>query len=201
MSGARVSQAQCPRRGSQWPRIVGATMTLVALTWLGGCATAPTPAASPSSSTIQGRLALKVAASAQVPERQFSALFVLSGDEQRGQLELNSPLGLTLALAQWQPGRVELRTPQETVVLSDLGTLAERTLGTRVPLEAVFDWLRGRAWPQSPHRITQGNPSHLLAFEQLGWKIDLRGYAEGALIAQRLEEPTITLQARWDPRP
>ena len=178
-----------------------ATLTAMALTGWGGCATAPRPTAGLSSPTLQGKLALKVGASAQVPERQFSALFVLSGDEQRGKLELHSPLGLTLAMAQWQPGLVELQTPQETVVLSDLGSLAERTLGTRVPLEAVFEWLRGRAWAQSPHRITQGSPTHPLTFEQLGWKIDLRGFAEGSLIAQRLEEPTITLQARWDPRP
>ena len=201
MSQARVSQAQCPRQGGTWSRIVMVTTVVMALIGLGGCTTVPTPSVSPSSATIQGRLALKVGASAQGPERQFSALFVLSGDEQRGRLELNSPLGLTLALAHWQPGRVELQTPQETVVLRDLGTLAERTLGTRVPLEAVFEWLRGRAWPQSPHRITEGNPTQVLAFEQLGWKIDLRGFAEGSLIARRLDEPTITLQARWDPRP
>ncbi len=201
MSQARVSQAKYLRREGLWSRIVMATTAVMALMGLGGCSTVPTPHGGPSSPTIQGRLAVKVGASGQGPERQFSALFVLSGDGQLGRLELNSPLGLTLALAHWQPGRVELQTPQETVVLRDLGTLAERTLGTRVPLEAVFEWLRGRIWPQSPHRITEGNPTQVLAFEQLGWRIDLRGFAEGSLIAQRLDDPPITLQARWDPKP
>ncbi|MEK0416031.1 MAG: hypothetical protein RI949_37 [Pseudomonadota bacterium] len=151
--------------------------------------------------TLQGRLALRVAATAALPERQLSALFALGGNASQGFLELSTPLGLTLATAKWQPGRVELRTPQESMVLDDLNALAQRTLGEPMPLGAVFAWLRGRAWDQAPYEVTEGNAREPLTFEQLGWKVDLRRFAQGVLTAQRPGEPAVTLQARWDRHP
>lgn len=162
-----------------------------------GCAT-PVPLAP---DTLSGRLALVVAATPEQPARQFNAQFLLAGNAQQGRLELSSALGWTLATAQWEPGRVVLTTPQEQVVVSDLPTLAERTLGERLPLAAVFEWLRGRAWTQAPHLITQGNPEHPVTFEQLGWAVDLRRFAQGALTAKREGTPGITLQARWEVTP
>lgn len=151
--------------------------------------------------TLQGRLALRVAASAASPERQFNALFLLSGNASQGVLELSTPVGLTVATARWQPGRVELRTPQETVVLNDLRALAQRTLGEPLPLDAVVAWLRGRAWDQAPYEVTQGDVRQPQTFEQLGWTVDLRRFAQGALTAQRSAEPAVTLQARWELHP
>ena len=148
--------------------------------------------------TLQGRLALRVAATASSPERQFNAQFLLGGNASQGFLELSTPVGLTVATARWQPGRVELQTPQETVVLNDLKSLAQRALGEPLPLDAVMAWLRGRAWDQAPYQVTQGDVSQPQTFEQLGWTVDLRRFAQGALTAQRLAEPTVTLQARWE---
>lgn len=151
--------------------------------------------------TLQGRLALRVAATASSPEQQFNAQFLLGGNASQGFLELSTPVGLTVATARWQPGWVELRTPQETVVLNDLRALAQRTLGQPLPLDAVMAWLRGRAWDQAPYKVTQGSVGQPQMFEQLGWQVDLRRHAQGALSAQRLGEPIVTLQARWEPPP
>ena len=63
--------------------------------------------------------------------------------------------------------------------LSDMAVLTQALTGTPLPLEALFDWLRGQATPAS------------------GWAVDLSAHAEGRLIAQRREPlPTAELRLR-----
>ena len=161
---------------------------------LGGCAT---PAAVPRMTPeMSGRLALRVAGDAS---RSMSVAFELSGDAQRGQLGLTSPLGTLLAMALWEPGRARLQTPDHTSEHDSLDALAEAALGERIPLAALLDWLRGRPWAGAPH---QPLPAPQQGFLQLGWQVDLARRAEGWVQAQRDQPPPqLTVRARIEQGP
>ena len=90
---------------------------------------------------LNGRLSVRVESD---PVRALSAAFELSGDASSGALVLTSPIGATLAQAHWTPAEAVLETPGASHRYPDLDALAEQALGERVPLAALFDWLRGR---------------------------------------------------------
>jgi outer membrane lipoprotein LolB len=155
---------------------------------LSACATAPPPL----EGLISGRLAVQVAASAAEPARQLSGSFELRGNATRGQLDLVSPIGITVAQARWTPARVELMSNEGPVVFASLDDLSERTFGEPLPLAALFDWLRGRPWPGAASR------PQARGFEQLGWDVDTSRLAEGQIEARRAAPPTVTLRARLE---
>ncbi len=155
---------------------------------LSACATAPTPL----EGLISGRLAVNVAASTAEPARQLSGSFELRGNAARGQLDLVSPIGVTVAQARWMPGRVELAGPAGPTIFASLDELSEQTFGEPLPLAALFDWLRGRPWAGAPSRPQAGG------FEQLGWTVDTSRLAAGQLEARRAAPPVVTLRARLE---
>lgn len=168
-----------------------AAIALLGALWAGGCTTV-----SPErSDTLSGRLALQIGAFGGSPARQWSAGFELRGTAQTGQLDLTSPLGTVVAQARWRPGAVELLQGGEHLQFDSLTALAQQLLGEPMPLEALFDWLRGRPWAQEPHQPTSSG------FLQAGWAVDLSALAAGSLTARRSNEPAITLRARLDPTP
>jgi len=157
-----------------------------------GCSTVPPPA---SGDVLAGRLVLQISPGAHTPAQQWSAGFELRGSAQAGELDLTSPLGTTVAQARWRPGQAELDQGGERRAFPDLGELSRQLLGENVPLEALFDWLRGRPWPAASHeRTAQG-------FVQQGWAVDLSGLGEGRLTARRDQAPTILLRARLEVAP
>jgi outer membrane lipoprotein LolB len=166
----------------------GCAALLIALSVLAGCASAPRPAPD-----LAGRLALRVEAYQGAPARNVSAQFELRGDARAGELLLTSPLGSVAAQARWQPGSAELVTPDGTRRFDDLDSLAEELLGQALPLAALIDWLRGRAWPGAPSATSEGG------FEQLGWRVDLSRLAEGWVTAARDSAPALSVRARLEP--
>ncbi|MEJ6020749.1 lipoprotein insertase outer membrane protein LolB [Ramlibacter sp. PS4R-6] len=135
---------------------------------LSACATAPKP---PAEATAEmgpwaGRLALTVQ---DKPNESFAAGFELKGNPQRGELELLSPLGGTLGLLQWQPGKATLRSSSRTTEYESLEALVTQVAGTSIPVAALFDWLRGVATPVP------------------GWQPDLTQLAQGRLRAVRTD--------------
>lgn len=157
---------------------------------LAACAgLAPRPA---RSDLLSGRLSVRVEGDAA---RSFQAAFELLGNAERGALALATPLGTQLARAEWSPEQVLLHTREGTRSYADLESLSVDALGERLPLAALFDWLRGRPWPgaaSSP--LPQG-------FEQLGWRVDLARRHDGQLLAERSMAPTVTVRARLDASP
>ena len=139
---------------------------------------------------LTGRLAVRVEGDEQ---RSFSSAFELSGSAERGRLVLTSPLGLQLGRAEWSPGRAELDDGRERRVYADLQDLAVQALGERVPIAALFDWLRGRPTPAAPSEPRPGG------FEQLGWAVDVSRCDAGAIDARRLLGPAVSVRARLDP--
>jgi outer membrane lipoprotein LolB len=133
---------------------------------LAACATAPKP---PAGATAEmgpwaGRLALSVQ---DKPGESFAGAFELKGNPERGELELLSPLGGTLGLLQWEPGKARLRSSSRTTEYESLDALVTQVAGTSIPVAALFDWLRGVATPVP------------------GWKPDLTQLAQGRISAVR----------------
>lgn len=154
---------------------------------LAGCASL-NPAAV-EGEALSGRLSVRVEGDA---ERSFNAAFELAGSPERGSLSLNTPLGTMVAQADWSGGQVRLRSREGERRYPDLDSLSEEALGERVPLAALFDWLRGRPWPGA---ASIAGPR---GFAQLGWEVDLSRYGEGWVLAERKLPPVVTVRARLD---
>jgi outer membrane lipoprotein LolB len=160
------------------------------------CTTVPQSRVSEGTEALSGRLALRVEALGSEPARAFSAAFDLHGDAQTGTLGLATPLGTRLAEARWSPAEVVLVTPQATRRFADLDALTREVLGESVPIEAWFDWLRGRPWIGAPSASSPDVPQ---GFEQLGWRVDLGRFDEGAVLATRTSPPpTVVARIRLD---
>jgi outer membrane lipoprotein LolB len=172
-------------------RAFGAALVAAAL--LAACASPPKPSLEEGAvleERLSGRLALRVDGDAK---RSFNAIFDLVGTAERGRLGLSTPLGQQVAEAEWSPREVSLRSRHgEERRYADLDSMAADALGERVPMAALFDWLRGRPWPGAPSTAAPGG------FEQLGWQVDVSQQREGTVQAHRLSQPVVTVQVRLD---
>jgi len=154
-----------------------------------GCATPRVPA----DDILSGRLSVRIDGQ---PDRAVNASFDLSGSAREGQLLLSGPLGTTAARARWSPGQAWLQVGDTETRHADLDALATAALGEPVPIAALFDWLRGRAWVGAPSTARgDGVPG----FVQLGWQVDLARWADGWVEAVRSAPPVITVRARLEP--
>ena len=150
-------------------------LPLLALT---GCATRPPPPDNMAQSW-SGRLGLVIASE---PPQQFHAGFELTGDAQRGELRLSTPLGSVLAELKWRPGEALLVQNDQTLAYPSVDALSAAVTGTAVPLRALFAWLRG-----VPEEVP-------------GWRADLSGLPDGRLLARRLSPlPSAELRVILDP--
>ena len=112
-----------------------------------------------------------------------------------------------------------LTTPRETRRFASLDELTREALGESVPIEAWFDWLRGRPWPGAPSapvgaaavapvgcrgRASRRAPSASSAtpapgFRQLGWRVDLAQFDAGTIAATReTPAPVVSVRIRLD---
>ena len=138
-------------------RRVGAFAAFAAgLLFVAGCATVPGPRAGDGGDVLSGRLAVRIDAAGPDAARSLSAAFDLRGTPSAGTLGLSTPLGSMLAQARWSPAEVVLATPQGTRRFANLDELTREVLGESVPIEAWFDWLRGRPWPGAPSAPVPG---------------------------------------------
>lgn len=172
--------------------------------WLSGCSIVPKvteqeAATLADAPRLTGRLGLVVPAGPGGEPRgqNVTANFELLGDPARGRLEMSTPMGSLVARVSWQPGAATVRTPDGERSYDTLDALTQELLGEALPVQALFDWLKGRPWPKTPHREMGEN-----GFEQLGWQVDLRRYPNGLIVAQRLNpngpDPVATLRLKLD---
>ena len=166
----------------------------IASAFASGCAVVPQmPVAAPGVQSLSGRMAVRVAETPAAAGRSVSASFELQGDAQAGSLNLSTPLGTLMAQAKWSPSAVTLTTPQGQTSYGDLDTLTRQVLGESIPVPALFDWLRGRPWPDAPTVAANDG-----GFSQLGWTVDLSAYADGGINAVRPAAPAVTVRIRLD---
>ena len=146
--------------------------------WLAGCAQ-PMPSAPVEENSWNGRIALQIDGQAS---QSFSAMFELRGTAQAGGLVLFSPFGNRIAQLDWKDGHAQLVSGQDTRTSDSLDTLLQDVTGTRIPVTALFSWLKG----------TQASAT--------GWQADLTGIADGRLTARRDDpQPTATLRIALTP--
>lgn len=159
-----------------WPRWVG---TLLIALLLAACALPPRTAVSTNAPDLwSGRMALTVEGDAG---QSFSALFVLEGGPEHGNLTLSTPLGTVLAALRWAPGHAELRSSHGVQTADSLDALLRDTLGSAIPVQALFAWLRGDAATAAD------------------WQADLSQINDGRLTAVRAQPlPRATLRIALD---
>lgn len=135
-----------------------------------GCASPPrtAPGAQRDSGPWSGRLAIQVEGNQR---QSFAAGFELKGSAAAGELALYNPLGGTVAVLAWAPGKATMRTNDQTREFESVDSLVAHATGAAIPVAALFDWLRG---------IDTSVP---------GWQPDLSLLSQGRLRAQRLQPP------------
>lgn len=177
---------------------------VLAVACFAACTTVPPAQPASASDVLSGRLALRVEPVGSEVPRAVSAAFDLRGDSTAGTLGLSTPLGSMLAQARWSPAEVVLTTPRETRRFVNLDELTREALGESVPIEAWFDWLRGRPWPGAPSAPVEVAPSATSdspaqGFRQLGWRVDLAQFPDGTIAATRESPaPVVTVRIRLD---
>ena len=141
---------------------------------IAGCA-APRLSAMPGAASWHGRLAVRVEPrQAQAPAQSFSAGFELIGNAQAGELTLYTPLGTTLAALSWSAQTAVMRNAEGSQNFESLDALIRQALGTEIPVAALFAWLAGDNMSAA------------------GWSADLSRYADGSILARRLQPESET---------
>lgn len=177
-------------------RVGGVCAALVLVLALTGCSTLTPPDESLSGELLAGRMSVQVSATETEPAHNLTASFELSGTPQRGRLDMNTPLGSTVARARWSPEAVVLDTPQGQTRHANLDELTRAVVGEALPVPALFDWLRGRPWSGAISVATVApEPT---GFSQLGWRVDLSRFDESRLTARRAAPPVVTVQVKLD---
>lgn len=147
---------------------------------LSACATGVKQKVAPEQTTKEwsGRLSLQVQSN---PPQQLNASFALQGDAQKGQLDVLSPFGTTLASLQWTPQEAVLQQGDQQQRFASITILTERLTGTQLPMTELFDWLNGQ--PTSA----------------AGWQTDVSQLSSGWLLATRTSPaPTVLLKIKLD---
>lgn len=114
-----------------------------------------------------------------------------SGDE----MLLNTPLGQGVARIVRQGDAVQLTAADgKEYRAPDAESLTERTLGFRLPLVGLADWVQGRATPGVPAREEKGPDGKLRTLEQRGWKVAYLQYDGERPSLMRLDYQGIDLR-------
>lgn len=147
-------------------------LALAGFLGLAGCSTAPAFRATPGfeDSAWSGRMGLQVH-DPMAQEQSFSASFQLQGSAEQGSLDVFNPLGSQIAKLQWQRGSAWLQQGNQATHSDSLEDLLRQSLGTAIPVQALFSWLQGQPAPAE------------------GWSVDLTRHTEGRITAQRNSPP------------
>ena len=157
--------------------LAAAVFTLVASFMIAGCAGFMRSGGQKPSliSAWQGRLAVRVAADlGTVPDadQHFSSGFELEGSQLLGELRLLTPLGGIAAKIHWTTQHAVMQSSSGEISHFDsIDALVCSTVGTHLPIAALFAWLDG-----SNADID-------------GWTVDLSQYAKGKITAHRTMPP------------
>ncbi len=104
-------------------------------------------------------------------EQSFSASFQLQGSAEQGQLDVFNPFGSQIARLQWTPEHAVLQQGSQMRHSDSLQELLRLSLGTELPVQALFSWLQGQ--PMTAE----------------GWQVNLSRHAQGRITAQRISPP------------
>ncbi len=151
-------------------RLAASLLGLYLVLSLVGCATPNRASFDPAAPAghWNGRMSVRVEATAEQGPQAFSSTFELQGGPAQGQLYFYTPLGSTAAAISWAPGQAQLQSSGQTQTFNNMADLIDRVLGTPVPVAALFAWLAG---------------------DQLsldGWQVDQSQFDSGKISARRI---------------
>lgn len=108
---------------------------------------------------------------------------------------ISTPLGQGVARIVREGEAVQLTTSEgKKYSAPDAESLTERTLGFRLPLEGMADWVRGRASADTPAKVDRGPDGKLRTLEQRGWKVEYQQYEGTRPSLMHLTYPGVDLR-------
>jgi outer membrane lipoprotein LolB len=114
-----------------------------------------------------------------------------SGDD----LIISTPFGQGVARIVREGEAVQLTTAEnKSYRAPDAESLTERTLGFRLPLEGLADWVQGRPSPGSPAKVEKGDDGRPRLIEQRDWRIEYQEYEGSRPYRLRLTYPNVELR-------
>jgi outer membrane lipoprotein LolB len=162
------------------------------------CACSQVPLKPPAGAVdfdLGGRIAARYGAEAFTGNLNWR--HAASGDD----LIISTPFGQGVARIVREGEAVQLTTSDnKSYRAPDAESLTERTLGFRLPLEGLADWVQGRPSPDSPAKVQKGPDGRVSFIEQRGWKIEYQEYEGERPYRMRLTYPDVELRlaiAQW----
>lgn len=152
-------------------------LALTLVLGIAGCATSP-PA--PDVSVVQerqGRFSVQ-SRQAMGQTEAVQGSFVWRRMVTGWQLDLNSPLGATLARLTVTDAGATLQQPDEPLRRAQSAqTLLADVLGAAVPVDALEDWVDGRVQANAPvTNIERDELGRIESFDQSGWRVRFTRY-------------------------
>jgi outer membrane lipoprotein LolB len=157
---------------------------------LAGCAQAPLkPPSDAVDFDLVGRIAARYGAEAFTGN--LSWRHAARGDD----LLISTPFGQGVARIVREGDAVELTTAEgKSYRAPDAESLTERTLGFRLPLEGLADWVQGRPSPESPAKVQKGDDGRPRLIEQRDWRVEYQEYDGARPARMRLTYPNVELR-------
>ena len=138
---------------------------------------------------LLGRIAARYAKEAFTGNLQWR--HAAGGDE----MLITTPMGQGVARIVREGEAVQLTTADgREYHAPDAESLTERTLGFRLPLEGLADWVQGRPTPGVPAREVKASDGKLQTLDQRGWHVDFLAYGDERPSLMRLTYQGIELR-------
>jgi outer membrane lipoprotein LolB len=142
--------------------------------------TAPIPTP-PAPTAWSGRMSLSIQKDYS-QQTHIHIAFDLEGNAEEGQLQVEGPFGTAAILLRWRPGQAVLSQGEKSYRFPSLADLIQRSIGTDLPIAAVFAWLRKES------------------VEVPGWQVESKPSQGGPLVARRYEPwPRLELRVVLQP--
>jgi len=138
---------------------------------------------------LLGRIAARYAKDAFTGNLQWR--HAANGDE----LLIATPMGQGVARIVRQGDAVQLTSADGREYRApDAESLTERTLGFRLPLEGLADWVQGRPTPGVPAHELKASDGKLQSLDQRGWHSDYLAYGDERPSLMRLNYEGVELR-------
>ncbi len=152
---------------------------------------------------IQGRLAVNANG------KGYSGSITWQHSANTDSIDVYTPLGSKIAHIDQTSAQVTLTNAKgEQITAQDAETLTEKTLGWRLPLNGLGDWVVGRPTAAPISQQAWDSLGRLTQLEQQGWQISYPEYADnlGTSLPQKitLRHPTLLLKLvveQWSTAP
>jgi len=204
MLRGQTPHGACPQRSArrrtlQWP--VAGPLVLMLVMALSGCASLPSPGASPALGVVTGDPAFELNGRLAVRQdaQAISASLRWRHDGLSEEMILTGPLGAGSAELLRDPGGVTLRSGGREQRAADAETLMRAALGFALPLDGLRYWVRGQTAPgERAVRLQRDALGRLVSFHEAGWQVSIVGYSAEPLAAlpRRIDVESDALRVR-----